>query len=765
MSFNRILIFFLHGILLGWIFAYSISYAETSTTSNDKINLDFSRLDAGLTWEYCGLSPEKKSWLLKIDQGVTESIKISADGAEFFHLKNEALLQGNVIADHGTQHIESELVTYKHDLGLIHSPGTTLLIHPELRILGSNAEINIFKNQSKIEQAQYRLIGNNAHGSADVVFIEDNLHSHYRNLIYTTCPRDSKAWEVKANDMNVDRQEGRVIAHDVHLRIADIPVFYTPYLSLLLDDRRQSGFLLPSFGTSNQLGFDLRIPYYWNIAPQLDATFTPRIMTQRGMMLGTEVRYLTVNDTGTVRGEIMPNDWKHEEGSTRGKFSFNERGNFGSQWATEIDFNMVSDNSYLEDFGGELRLTSTRQLERRWDVSYNGNGWYALGRLQGFQTIDRTILPQDRPYHRLPQLLVGTNINNNWGLNLDMLAENVYFQHSDNVHGNRLALRPSASFPIRRPYGHLIPRITLNHATYWLTDQTPNKSSQPSSTIPNFSIDTGIEFERETNWLQQSATQTLEPRIYYLYTPYQDQNDLPVFDSAELDFSFASLFRENRFSGKDRIGDANQITLGLTTRTIADNTGWELLRASIGEIFYFSNRRVQISEESEEIQSGSAMLGELATRINQNWSGRASTLWDPRREESQMRKSSIGIHYKSSANRLFNVNYRMNEADTNDNTSFEDTDVSFIWPVTSNFDVIGRWLYSFDYDQTMEAFGGIQYGSCCWKVRGLVRNFITDTSQDSNLAIMLQIEFSGLGTFGNKINSFLERGIYGYGVE
>lgn len=775
MTLNRISTFFLYTIAH---FYLSSSYAAELTNNCLDHNIDhqevfsnttltdqdLARLDAGLTWEYCGLPPEKKSWKPLLTQNAATATEISADGAEFFHLKDIALLHGNVVADRGNQHVESELVTYERALGSICSPGITLLTQPEVRILGSNTEVNLIKHQAKMKNAHYRLIGNNARGTAEEAVIESNSRSHYRNITYTTCPKNSNAWAVQAERMEIDRQKGHAIAHNVKLRIDDVPVLYTPYLSLLLDDRRQSGFLLPSIGNSSRLGLDLRIPYYWNIDPQLDATVTPRIMSKRGMMLGSEVRYLTANDTGNLRAEIVPNDQQRENDSMRGKLAFTEHGSISPRLTTEVDFNLASDNAYLEDFGGELRFTSIRQLERRMDVQYNGNDWYALSRIQGFQTVDRTIAPKDRPYNRFPQLVFGTNIHNQWGIDLDMLAENVYFQHSDKVHGNRFALHPSVSLPLRRPYGHLIPRFTLNHANYWLTDQEPNYSLQPSSTIPTFSLDAGLEFERNITWLQRSATQTLEPRIYYLYTPYYDQNDLPVFDSAELDFSFMSLFQDNRFTGRDRVGDANQVTLGLTTRTLSDTTGWELLRASFGEVLYFSDRQVQLAG-LEEVQSSSAMIGEVATRINQDWSGRISTLWDPHRGGAQMRKSAIGVHYNTPQKQVLNLNYRMNETDRNDNTSFEDTELSFRWPVSSKLELVGRWLYSLRYNQTMEAFGGVQYGSCCWKVRGLVRNFVSDTDQESNLSIMLQVELSGLGKFGNNIESFLERGIYGYEVE
>lgn len=727
---------------------------------------DLARLDAGLTWEYCGLPPEKKSWKVPLAKSAAVSVEISADGAEFFRLKDLALLRGNVVANRGNQHVESELVIYERALGIICSPGITLLTQPEIRILGSNTEVSLLKRQAKIKNANYRLIGNNVRGTADEVFIENNFRSHYRNVTYTTCPKNNEDWLIRAEQLEVDRQAGHAIAHDVQLRIADVPVLYTPYLSLLLDDRRKSGFLLPSIGNSSRLGLDLRSPYYWNIDPQLDATFTPRIMSQRGMMLGSEVRYLTANDVGNLRTEIVPKDQQHENDSVRGKLEFTENGSISQRLTTEVDFNLVSDNAYLEDFGDELRLTSIRQLERRMDVLYSGDDWHVLGRMQGFQTVDRTIASKDLPYNRLPQLLFGTNIHSQWGLDLGLLAENVYFQHSDSdmVHGNRLALHPSMSFPLRRPYGHLIPKVSLNYASYWLTDQEPSFSSQPSSTIPTFSLDTGLELERNITWLQHSVTQTLEPRIYYLYTPYYDQKHLPVFDSAELDFSFISLFEENRFTGRDRIGDANQVTLGLTTRILSDAMGWELMRASVGEVLYFSDRRVQLAGV-DEVQSGSAMVGELAARINQDWSWRVSTLWDPHRGGAQLRKSAIGVHYNTPQKQLLNLNYRMNETDLNDNTSFEDTELSFRWPVYSHLELVGRWLYSLRHNQTMEAFGGVQYGSCCWKIRGVVRNFVSDTDQESNLSFMLQVELSGLGKFGNNIESFLERGIYGYEVE
>lgn len=724
--------------------------------------LDPTRLDAGLKWDYCG--PPDHSWQPPPPPDPMAPIEIGADAAELFRTEDRALLRGNVVADRGTQHLEADTATYERGRGLVRAPGTALLAQPELRLLGRDAEVDLIHHQARMRQVHYRLVGTNARGTADTAFLEDADRSHYRNITYTTCPRGSDAWAVQAGQLDVDRREGRAVAHDARLRVAGVPVLYTPYLSLPLDDRRQSGFLLPSVGNSSRLGLDLQAPYYFNIAPQLDATLAPRLMSRRGLMLGGEFRYLTAQEQGRLHGEILPDDHARPGSSARGGLSFRQSGGFGPHWSTDVDFNLVSDSGYLEDFGGELRVTSSRQLERRGDLVYHGNGWSILGRLQGFQTVDRTIAPQDRPYDRLPQILFGTHIPGGQGLDFGLEAENVYFQHSDKVHGDRLALRPSVSLPLRRSYGHLIPRLTLNHAAYWLTDQAPDLASAPSSTIPTLSLDGGLMLERRISWFDRAATQTLEPRLYYLYTPYRNQDDLPVFDSAEIDFSFISLFRDNRFTGRDRIGDANQLTLGLTSRTLSDTSGRELLRASLGEILYFADRRVQLAGAAEE-QSSSAMAGELAARLTSDWSGRASLLWDPHRGNAQLRKGTLGIHYRGPQRQLLNLSYRLNETDLTDDTTFEDTELSFRWPVSPRLELVGRWLYSLRYDQTMEAFGGLQYGSCCWRIRALVRNFVSSTDQEPNLSIMLQLELSGLGAFGNGIAEFLERGIYGYEVE
>jgi len=293
-----------------------------------------------------------------------------------------------------------------------------------------------------------------------------------------------------------------------------------------------------------------------------------------------------------------------------------------------------------------------------------------------------------------------------------------------------------------------------------LKDQDPGKSDNPSYAIPSFNLDGKLIFERTVQWFDQEALQTLEPRIYYLYTPYKDQNDQPDFDSTELSFSFNSLFRPNRFTGRDRIGDANQLTLGLTSRTLSATSGREMLRGSIGQIIYFRDRKVQITGLPED-QSSSAIAGELSARILNDWSGRASFEWDPNKDTERSQKRALELHYETPDKRLLNLAYRF-DLGTSEATKYEDTDLSFRLPVNRQLQVVGRWYYSLLFSETLEAFAGVEYGQCCWRMRLLGHHLKNKPDSAGSNSVMVQVELAGLGSLGTRIDNFLERGIYGY---
>jgi LPS-assembly protein len=486
-------------------------------------------------------------------------------------------------------------------------------------------------------------------------------------------------------------------------------------------------------------------------------------MSKRGLLLGGEVRYLTPRQRGEFYGEILPDDRKSEDQSTRGILRFEQSGRFGGRWSTNLDLNLVSDDQYFEDFGNRLEVTSIRNIERRGDLRYLGDGWSFLTRAQSFQTVDETLPASSRPYDRLPQALLQIEpLRFASGVELGGDAEYVYFDHSVKVEGYRFAVAPYLRWPLRRSYGHLIPEVRFHGAGYGLSRQAEGSSSSPSYALPSLSVDGQLVFERSIDWLGAPALQTLEPRLFYLLTPFEDQDDNPVFDTTELDFSFSSLFRENRFTGRDRIGDANQLTVGLSSRTLAQQTGDQLLRVSLGQILYFDDPKVQIGSDVESDRN-SAIAGELAAQLLKGLTARASFQWDPSpgEEEDSWEKRVLQLRYREGEDRLINASYLYNFGATED-TRYEDTDLSFRWPIGRQVDVVGRWLYSLLYGETMEALGGLEYGRCCWRVRLVGRHVKNRLDSSGNTSVMVQLELAGLGRFGHKIDNLLERSIYGY---
>lgn len=686
-------------------------------------------------------------------------------GADTFDYDQELQLlslQGDVQMVQGSRQVGADKITYDRSSTDLVAEGHTYLSTPGARLVADDAQLNLESDKGKLSNVDYRLFGAaNARGSADQAELVDSDLTKFSNIHYTACPPGREDWSLDAEELELDQATGVGVARNAKLRVGGVPVLYTPYLSFPIDSRRKSGVLVPSLGNSDDNGIDITVPYYWNIAPNMDATFFPRYMSKRGAMLGTEFRFLTPRQEGELFGEFLPEDRNYDGGGSRWGFRADHKGRYGSRWSSNVTYGEVSDDEYLEDFGNQLDLTSVRNIERRGDLVYGGDGWKLLSRLQDFQTVDTNLLPRNRPYARLPQLLFTmSKLDVGPGIQLGLGGEYNYFGHSVKVQGHRAALQPYAVWPIRKSYGHLIPQLNLYLAGYDLQDRTPGENDTPSYALPSFNLDGGLVFERTIQWFDHESLQTLEPRLFYLYTPFTDQDDIPVFDSSELSFSFNSLFRQNRFTGRDRIGDANQLTLGLTSRTLSMESGKELLRASIGQILYFRDRDVQISGLPEE-ESSSAIAGELSARILQDWSGRTSFQWDPSSETDRSKKRALELHYQTRDDRLINLAYRF-DLGTSEATRYEDTDLSFRMPVNRQIQLVGRWYYSLLHSETLEAFAGVEYGQCCWRMRLLGHHLKNKPDSAGSNSFMVQVELAGMGSIGQQIDNFLERGIYGY---
>jgi len=716
-------------------------------------------------WQHCDLT--KNTGFLPYTPSTDQDlVDVHADNAQLVN-NGTSVFTGNVIVRRGGQELTADRATYNQNAGIVTAQNKLRLRDSEIILEADQAEWSMTSDEGALIGAEYRLREMHARGDASHVYRKGLWQTALQNATYTTCAEGDNFWQLKATTVDLDHKSGVGTAKDVVVRIKDVPVFYTPYITFPLNDERKSGFLVPSIGSSTETGFDVQTPYYWNIGPGRDATITPRYMSDRGLQLNGEYRYLYEQGFGEIQlGLLASDDLKNDGddinpyyGEDRKHFSFEHTSNFQSRWSSEIDYNYVSDDAYLEDFGSNLSLASTTHLNRRLNVNYNGDNWVFTGRLQGYQTITDAI----KPYQRLPQLLLQGELPDQvMGLSYGLRTEYVAFEHDDLVAGHRVDIEPSLSLPMQSAAAFMTPRVALKHTQYDLQDNIAGVTdTSPTRTLPIASVDTGLFFERDIKISNQGYLHTLEPRAFYLYIPERNQNDIPVFDSSLRTFSFGQLFSYDRFSGTDRIGDANQLSLALTSRVIDPQTGREKFKASLGQIRYFSDREVILPSGLKGTRSDSDMVAEVSAAITNEWTARGELQWDPHGDTSNL--SAMQLRYRGDNGRLLNISHRYRRDGVSTLDGLEQVDISGRLPIGKQWSLIGRYYRSIRDGELLEGLAGVEYESCCWATRLVVRDYVNDvTDKDRNLAILLQVELKGLGNFGQKSDALLERSILGF---
>lgn len=681
---------------------------------------------------------------------------------------SEAVLEGDVRVRQGDQRLQAPLVTLDRLANRVQASDNVVYGDPKLAVRSRQADLDLNNESGQFKDAEYYLPSRNAQGKAAQVRIDRrSQQSHLENVTYSTCARGDEFWQLRARQMDLDETTGRGSARHMTLAIKDVPIMYLPYLSFPITDERQSGLLAPSFGLETGNGFDARIPYYWNIAPNRDMTITPRIMTKRGLLLGEEYRFLNPGDRGEIRLEYIPYD--QEYGGARGAADIKYNANPLPNLYTNLLYEHVSDDTYIRDFSNNLGLFNPTYLEQHLAASYSGDSWTTFVQAQTFQTIDPLLFGNNEPYSRLPQLLfTGAWPQRFSGLDYKLRGELVRFERDSGITGNRLDLYPGISLPMEWPAGFITPRLSYRYTTYDLQATAPGVNNSPSRSAPVVSMDSGLFFERPVQWTwwgKQADIQTLEPRLFYLYVPYRNQTDIPVFDSAEVNPGYPWLFTENRFVGADRLGDANQLTTAFTTRLLNASDGSERLRASIGRIHYFSTPRVSLEYFStpgvsledtvpnEVLAPGLIAEGRLYLRSDLLLHGALE--WDER--FGNTRRSVLDLRYDSGDGRLFNFSYRLVE------NALEQLDAATVWPLNAQWRTVARWNYSLQDSRNMDVMGGFEYGDCCWALRMLARQRRDQpTDPDVKNAVYVELELRGLAGVGTKINKMLEQAILGY---
>ena len=661
------------------------------------------------------------------------------------------VFEGKVELRRADQWLATDKLTYLHNTETFNTEGPVRYQDKAVRLTADQAKGDQKADVMEMTKVTYQFSKELGNGTAADAKMKGPV-GELTTATYSTCPPGQRQWEFRASKISINQDTSTGVAHNATLRLGHIPVLWLPVVSFPTTDERRSGVLMPTIGRDDRNGFDLKLPYYLNLAPNYDATLTPRWLSKRGLMLGAEFRYLGVNTIGAFSGTWLPND--KLDGNDRGLFSWLHHTQIDPHWSFNANLNHVSDRNYFADFGDSLRATSTTLLDSNIGLYGRGLNWTASLNAESWQLSSPALLASSAPYRRLPRALAEWHKPFTPWLELGVQSEAVRFVHDTlPLSGNRLDLRPYIAMNFGGSAWFVDPTLAWRYTAYSLNSSSGDDS--PTRSLPIFSVDAGATFEREFKFRDNGYVQTLEPRLFYLRVPYRNQDDIPLFDTRELTFGWTSLFRDNTFGGSDRQADANQLSGALTTRFLSDSDGRELLSASIGRIHYFETPQVTLHPNTPVPNiSGSPWVVQLDLNWSDRWSAGFMHEWDPEHRQTQL--SSVHGQYFFGAGGVINAAYRYRRGD------LEQTDLSFVIPVSTRWNLYGRWNYSLRDNQTLEALGGFEWKSCCVAVRLLGRQYIRSANSRQNLGLYLEIELNGLGSFGRSTARLLDDAILGY---
>ena len=708
-----------------------------------------------------------------------------------------AVLEGDVQISQGSRQIKSDFATIDQNAQKVTLKGNVEFREPGILLKGEDAGIDVANSNVTINNATYVIHQASIRGAAKKLSKSDQGNIIIDEASYSTCEPGDSSWQLITKQIEIDQKSGWATIKNARFEIKDIPVFYFPYIKFPIDDRRSSGLLIPDIDINQDNGLDIAQPIYWNIAENYDSTISPRYIQHRGFGIEADFRLLNSWSQSRVSGSFLGNDKGGDdadeinpitglhpyEGDDRYMLNLDHVGGIDRPWSTFVDYNSVSDTDYVRDLGNmTIDETSQTHIKQRAYARYETNHWNYQITSEDYQSVTRGLTDQ---YSILPSIDVDGyyRFDNNLVLNLSNRYTVFSHNNPNKVEGSRRRLDYSLTWDQHWNWGYFKPKVELKHLAYNLNYPSQIRpmgvDQNPEVTIPVYSFDTGIFFERSLNWLD-GVTQTFEPRLMYLHSGYKDQSVLPDFDTREFTPSYDLLFRDTRFVGGDRISDDQRLTLGITTKLIDPNSGQEKFRASIAQSVYYADRKIMLSTipTAEELagmgRDRSAIALEVAARITNNWRFTSDLVYDDL--DNHLEKTGFSARYNDRKKRIFNFTYRYTRraARAYDgqliDQNIKQTNISGLVPLTANLNLVGRWNHDFTNNRELEVFAGFEYHNCCWRTslfayRSLRRDdelLFPEEELKARNGFAFKIEFKGLGGSGNRVDKMLNNGIYGY---
>jgi len=685
---------------------------------------------------------------------VDEEVSIEADDKDFtFDVNGNAVLSGNVVMRQGDKVIHADRLEYNAKSGQARLTGAVEFSSPVLKVRGSSGEYSPALG-AQFEGAQFELPQHNVRGAARNMKVDANGTVTLDDVSFTTCPVNGEDWKLNSRNIVIDSRRHDGTGRGTSVELKGVPIIYLPWMTFPVGPQRKSGFFFPSIGGSSRNGAEVMLPYYWNIRPNMDFMAEPTYYGKRGVDFAGELRYLTPRQRGTLDFNFLPSD--DIEGIDRTHVHLVHIADLPGDWRFRIDATDVGDSSYFEDFAHGPEGTSVPFTERLAEASYRNEHWNVRGQVQDFQTIDEDLPTEDRPYARTPRVLA----SGDWDLGQGAIdygfdAEFVNFERNSGVTGWRMDMAPRVGFDWSAPGYFVRPSAGYRYTQYGLKDQAPGTDDSPTRSLPVASLDAGLVFERAAG-SQGQRRMTLEPRALYLYTPFRDQSELPLFDTGLPDLNLVQLFRPNRYVGADRVNDANQMAFGLTSRLFNADSGAQYLAASIGQVYYFDPPRVVLPDEPVATRDTSDFIAQVSLSAYKNWNVEAGLQWNP--EDTRTERSQFRVQYRLDGQRVLNLAYRAQR------DVLEQTEISGAWPLGKNWNAYARGVYSLRDSELIERFAGFEYKACCWRLRAVARRAISNREGTQETSFYVQMELTGLSSVGNA-DAFLEHAIRGYSPE